>query len=86
MVEIKTIKLSSKGQICIPKETRKEVNFKEGEKLVLIAKDHEIIIKKSKEMLNKLDFQTESMKTMLMSKDSLKKDWDNDYDDRWNKY
>lgn len=85
-MEIKTIKITSKGQICIPKEMRKEADFKEGEKLLAIAKNHEIILKKSKEVLNKLDFNTESIKTMLASEESLKKDWDNKYDDRWNKY
>ena len=86
MTDFKTIKMSQKGQICIPKEMRKEVDFKEGEKLILIAKDHEIVIKKNKEILGGLDFTKESVKTMVMSEDSLKKDWDNKYDDRWNKY
>lgn len=85
-MEIKTIKITSKGQICIPKEMREEVNFKEGERLLVIAKDHEIILKKSEEALSKFEFDTESIKTMLASENSLKKDWDNKYDDRWNKY
>ncbi len=28
----------------------------------------------------------ESISTMLLSEETLKKDWDNKYDERWNKY
>ena len=84
MTEVKTIKLSPKGQICIPQDMREDVDFKEGEKLVLVTKDKEIIIKKSKDFLKKFD--SESKDTMLMSESSLKKDWDNEYDARWDKY
>ncbi len=83
-MEIKTIKLSAKGQLCIPQEMREEVGFKEGEKLILIAKDKEIIIKKSKNLLEDLDM--EGFETMLMSEEVLKEEWDNEYDERWNKY
>ena len=65
---------------------RKESGFKKGEELVIIAKKKEIIIRKSKEMLDQLDLSTESAKTMLMSEKTLKKDWGNKHDDRWNKY
>ena len=65
---------------------RKEVDFKEGEKVVLIARGHELLIKKSKEFLKEIDFDSESKDTMLMSEETLKKDWDNKYDERWNKY
>ena len=74
-MEIKTINLSAKGQLCIPQKMREEVGFKEGEKLMLIAKDDEIIIKKSKDVLKKLDISKESFETMLMSEAVLAKDW-----------
>jgi len=79
-MEIKTIKLSSKGQLCIPQEMRKEAGFKEGEKLILIAKTNEIRIQKSKKILDNLD--KEGFETISMSEEVLKKDWNNKRDDK----
>jgi AbrB family looped-hinge helix DNA binding protein len=42
---IDTTKMSSRGQIVIPLEMRREI--KEGDKLIIIQKDDEIILKKS---------------------------------------
>ena len=36
--------------------------------------------------LKKLSIDEESLATMLISEESLKKDGDNKYDERWNKY
>mgnify|MGYP001499073828 CR=1 FL=1 len=83
MTQIKTISITDKGQICIPKDMRNEANIKEGEQLVLIAKKGILILKKSSEILKELE---ESIGTMIASEESLKKDWDNEKDDRWNKY
>lgn len=44
MADINITKISSKGQIVIPQEMRK--NLKEGEKLVLIKNGEQIILKK----------------------------------------
>jgi len=40
-----TTKMSSRGQVVIPLDMRKDI--KEGEKLIVIRKDNEIILKKS---------------------------------------
>jgi len=44
-MQIYTTKISSRGQIIIPVEMRKDI--KEGDKLIVIRKDDNIIIKKS---------------------------------------
>ena len=85
-MEIKTIKLSEKGQISIPKEIRKGMHLKKGDKLVLMAKGEQLIMQKADAVLKKLGFEEESMDNMLASQETLKKDWDNKYDERWNKY
>ena len=36
--------------------------------------------------LNKLNIDEEYLGTMMLSEETLKKDWDNNYDERWNKY
>ena len=48
MVEIGITKMSSKGQVVIPLEMRK--NIKEGEKLLVIEGDGKLIIKRATEM------------------------------------
>lgn len=83
---IKTLKLSSKGQISIPKEARKALGIKTGENLVMLASKNYILLEKSKNVLESLTSRLESLETMLASEAVLKKEWDNEYDERWNKY
>ena len=85
-MELKTIKLSEKGQISIPKDIRKGMHLKKGDKLVLMTKGEQLILQKADAVLKKLGIDEESMGNMLVSEESLKKDWDNKYDERWNKY
>lgn len=42
---IDTTKMSSRGQVVIPLDMREDI--KEGDKLIVIRKDNEIILKKS---------------------------------------
>ncbi len=60
-MQIDTTKMSSRGQIVIPLDMRKDI--KEGDKLIIIRKDNEIILKK------------EIPETALMSEKSLAKAW-----------
>jgi len=46
-MQIEITKMSSKGQIVIPKEMRKDIS--EGEKLVIIQDRDQLIIKKAKD-------------------------------------
>ena len=85
-MDLKTIKLSEKGQISIPKEIRKGMHLKKGDKLVLVAKGDRLILQKADSFLKKAGIEEESIGTMLLSEETLKKDWDNEYDERWNKY
>ena len=41
---------------------------------------------KKQKSLKKLIINEESTITMLLSEEILKKDWNNKYDERWNKY
>lgn len=85
MEEIKTVKISDKGQISIPKDIREELNMKEGETLILITDGKRIVLEKKDSLMKKLK-SSEAKETMLMSEHVLKKDWDNEYDERWNEY
>ena len=57
-MDIGITKMSTKGQIVIPSDMRKE--FKVGEKLVVIKEGHRLIIKKaskmSKQMMEDIEF------------------------------
>jgi AbrB family looped-hinge helix DNA binding protein len=41
-----TVTLTSKGQITIPKEIREKLGLKKGDKLVLLEKDGNVILRK----------------------------------------
>lgn len=62
-----TTKMSSRGQIVIPLDMRKDI--REGEKLIIIRKNSEIIIKKS------------LPESALWSEKSLSKTWLNKEED-----
>jgi AbrB family looped-hinge helix DNA binding protein len=65
-MEVATTKVSSRGQIVIPVEMRKD--FKEGDNLVIIKKGEELIIKKEREVSSSLaDYS-------LLAKDWLSKE------------
>ena len=46
MVEASTTKVSSKGQVVIPLNVRKAAGLKKGEKLLAIAIDDTVVLKK----------------------------------------
>jgi AbrB family looped-hinge helix DNA binding protein len=48
IMQIALTKMSSKGQIVIPSELRE--NMKEGEQLLIIKNDHQLILKKTSEL------------------------------------
>ena len=85
-MDLKTIKLSEKGHISIPKDIREGMHLKKGDKLILVARGEQLILQKADSFLKKLGMKEESIGTMMLSEESLKKDWDNRYDERWNKY
>jgi AbrB family looped-hinge helix DNA binding protein len=43
-------KVSTKGQVVIPKEIREKLGILPGEKMILITRDEEIILKKAKRL------------------------------------
>ena len=53
MVQIDITKMSSKGQIVIPSEMRK--NIKEGEKIVIIQNGDQLILKKAKDFSKNIE-------------------------------
>ena len=59
MSDVKLTKLSSKGQVVIPRHVRDELGLKEGETFAVVGKEDTIILKKvvvpsSKEVFEKV--------------------------------
>lgn len=42
-----TIKVSSKGQVVIPREVRKKIGTNGGEKLLVLTRDGDILLRKT---------------------------------------
>ena len=68
MVEIEITRLSSKGQIVIPHNMRK--NLKEGEKIILIKEGDRIFLKKASEMDKQIE---EDLKFAQRTEDAYKR-------------
>ena len=78
---LKTVNVSEKGQIAIPREIRVLLGIKKGDRLLLTAKNKKLLIQKATNL-------TKQMEDDLVdySELSLKKLWLNKKDDVWNKY
>ena len=56
MASIATTKLSSKGQVVISEEIRKQLGLKEGDQFVVVGQDDAVILKSIKKpVLNEFD-------------------------------
>ena len=73
MTELVTV--GEKGQIVIPKKMRDDLKIGKGTKLLISEDKDKITIKPVK--------MSEKHLLMLLSETSLKKTWNNPYDDRW---
>ena len=81
---MKTIRVSEKGQIAIPREIREKLNITQGDELIIIEDNEKLLIEKSKRITKNLkdDFKD----ILRYSEQSLKEVWDNPEDDIWNQY
>jgi AbrB family looped-hinge helix DNA binding protein len=75
LLNIKSSKITSKGQFIIPSELRKKKGFQEGDRVAIIAYEDRIEIKP----LNKIK---ESMQTAYASEKLLAKDWNTKEEDK----
>lgn len=74
LVEIKSVKITKKGQIAIPKDLRNIKGFKEGSKIAILAFDNRI-------ELRPIDQVNERMFTALATEQVLAKDWNSKEDE-----
>ncbi|MBT4376904.1 AbrB/MazE/SpoVT family DNA-binding domain-containing protein [archaeon] len=75
LLEIKSSKITPKGQFVIPSELRKKKGFQEGEKVAILTYEDKIEIRP----LMKIK---ESMETAFASEKTLGKDWNKKEEDK----
>ncbi len=68
LIEMKTVKITEKGQISIPKDIRELEGFEEGDKIAILAFEDRVELRPLKQF-------RERMFTALVSEKSLAKDW-----------
>jgi len=77
LIEMKTVTITRKGQISIPKRIRDIEDFKEGEKIAILAYDDRIELRSMKQI-------DERMYTAFASEKVLAKDWNTkEEDEAW---
>jgi len=83
-LNIKTIKVSDKGQIAIPQVIREKAGIDRGDELVIIQTGGKILLEKSQKISNRMkdDFKD----IISFSEKSLKDVWDNKEDEIWGTY
>ena len=75
LLEIKSAKITKKGQIAIPKHIRDIEGFKEGSRIAILAFDNRIELRP----MNQID---ERMFTALATEKILAKDWNSEEDEK----
>ncbi len=83
-MEIKTIKVSEKGQIAIPTEIREKLGIKKGDSLVLFEVDGKLLLEKTQKL--KKQVEDDFMDMIKLGEEALKDIWDNKEEDIWNRY
>lgn len=78
---LKTVNVSEKGQIAIPREIRILLGIKKGDRLVLTAKNEKILIQKATSMVKQMKDDFDPL--TKLSERTAKKLWDNKYDEIW---
>lgn len=81
---IMTIRVSDKGQICLPSVIRQKLNIEKGDDLVLFEIGGKILLEKSARVIEKMRDDFEDV--LYFSEASLGEVWDNDEDDVWSSY
>ncbi len=75
--------ISSRGQIVIPERVRKQLQLKEGMRLILVQRGDTLILRKEETVEEFLDAKGWT----ALSEQSLKDAWDNPDDEKeWKKY
>lgn len=81
---VSIVTVSGKGQISIPQDIRKQLAVEKGSKLVVVLKDKKLLIRKASDISQSIEDSFDDV--VQHSELSLKKIWDGEEDEVWNKY
>ncbi len=74
LIEIKSVTITEKGQIAIPRDIREVEGFKVGTKVAILAFEDHVELRPMKQI-------SEKMATTIASEKVLAKDWNSKEDD-----
>lgn len=83
-MEIKTVRVSEKGQIAIPASMRENIGIEQGDELLLVETEGKILVEKADKVSQSMKDDFEDI--LKYNEDSLKEVWDNKEDDIWASY
>ena len=75
IIEIRSVTITEKGQIAIPKNMRKIKGFKTGSKIAIMAFEDHVELRPLKQISEKIE-------AAVASEKSLAKDWNSKEDDK----
>ena len=81
MMELKTVKVSEKGQIAIPADIREQIGIKKGDTLILIQENHRLLLQKAEHVGREAKNEFEHL--LKHSEEVAKKFWGTKADDVW---
>jgi len=81
MMELKTVKVSEKGQIAIPADIREQTGIKKGDTLILIQENNRLLLQKA-EYISK-ETKSEFAHLLKHSEEVAKMFWSTKADDIW---
>ena len=82
--DLKTVTISQKGQITIPRNLQRKMGIKKGDKFILVARGDNIMLKKSPAIIKSIEDDFSDI--IAISEHSLRKLWLNKEDDIWDTY
>ena len=81
-MNVKTVKVSEKGQIAIPLDVREAIGLEKGDELILIQEGGKILLEKATAAVGAL--KDEFAPLLKAAEKTAKELWDNKYDEAWN--
>ena len=81
---LKTVRVSEKGQITIPRDIQILLGLKKGDRLVLVTKSDKLLIQKASGLEKQMEDDFGDL--LAHSEKTLEKLWLNKEDDIWDKY
>ena len=79
--ELRTVTVSEKGQVAIPIDIRRRLNFRKGQTLVIQVAGDKLLIAKSEDVSRKM--RDEFRHLLELSESSARGIWENEQDAIW---